>query len=118
MYQPFNRIIKKKVLKRFDIPLDEIILKSMFGGLNSYKKIDSNNVVHFLCFDPISVHFNKTVLKYVKIFLKLNELSLKFCYFKFKQHKILLKKTASIKKNLRKKSLKKLKKSDYGLITF
>lgn len=109
---------KQKLLKKNLVDLDIIMWQVIFGGLNSYKKINSNNTVHFLLFDPLFLKHHKTIYKFVKIFLKLQENSLKFCYFKFKHSVVFLKKLNSVKKNLLKKNKRQLKKKDYNLVIF
>lgn len=109
--------LKYRKLQKLEIRLDEIIGKSIYGGLNSYESLDSSSIFHVLLFDPLFLHFNKTIFKHMQFFFDLPESSSRFCHFTFKQSKIVLKKTSSIKKNFRKKRLKLMKKKDYTLIT-
>ena len=113
-----QEIKNSKKVHRPKVPVDEIILKTIFAGLNSYKVLESENVVHFLKFSPTFLYYYKQILNSIRFFFDLNELSLRFVYLKFKESEHVFKKIRSIKKNLKKKNLIKTKKDDYNIITF
>lgn len=106
-----NRVHRPKV------PIEEIILKTIFAGLNSYKILESPNVVHFLKFTPAFLYFYKYILDATKFFFDLPEGSLRFVHLRFRESIHIYKKIRSIKKNLKKKNNIKARKDDYCLIT-
>ena len=105
-----NKITKSK------LPVDEIILKTIFAGLNSYKVLNSQNIVHFLKFSPVFLYNYKYILNAIKFFFDLNEVSLRFTFLQFKESEHIFKKIRAIKKNLKKKNATKSRKDDYGLV--
>lgn len=104
-------LLKKKLL-----PIGEVILKSVYTGLNSYSDITANQTLHFLKFSPLNIKYNKEVFFYFNWFLKLDELSLKFVLIELCPNYLHLKKMSSVKKNRRKQALNKSKKNPYNLI--
>lgn len=114
----FQELKIKKLLKRVFCSLLDVILKTMFAGLNNYELINSPNVVHMMSFKPVFLYYYKIILKSIRMFLKLKEGSLKFVCLNFKTSIKKFKKLRSIKKNLKKKNLRKMQQDDYTLINF
>ena len=112
-----NIIQNKTLLRRVNKSIDEMFLKTIFAGLNSYKVMNSTSVVHFLSFSPVFLYFYKSILKICRFFLSLDEFNMRFVYLSFKHSKKRFKKIKSIKKNLRKKNLTQVKSEDYTIIT-
>jgi len=110
--------IKLKKLEKTSIPIKDVTMKTIFGGLNSYKYSDARCIIHTLLFSAFVLKHHKTLYKCLYSFLKLNVSSLKFVYLNFKHKAFIFKKMKSIKKNKLKNTLKVCKRSDYKLITF